>query len=61
MLKGDERTRDIPVVAVTARAMPGDEQRIRAGGCDGYVAKPIRYKEFLREVARFVDATHETA
>ena len=56
ILKDDEATHDIPVVAVTALAMSGDEQRIRAAGCDGYVAKPIRYKPFLREVARFLAA-----
>jgi two-component system cell cycle response regulator DivK len=36
---------------VTALAMEGDEEKIRAAGCDGYVAKPIRYKQFLQEVA----------
>jgi two-component system cell cycle response regulator DivK len=46
-LKGDDATRAIPVVALTALAMKGDEERIRAAGCDGYIAKPIRYKEFL--------------
>jgi len=51
ILKSDETTRAIPVIAVTAMAMRGDEERIRAAGCDGYVAKPIRYKEFLTEVA----------
>ena len=54
MLKGDRCTRAIPVVAVTAFAMSGDEQRMREAGCDGYIAKPIRYKAFLQEVARFV-------
>ena len=54
MLKDDRRTRAIPVVAVTAFAMWGDEQRMREAGCDGYIAKPIRYKDFLEEVARFV-------
>jgi CheY-like chemotaxis protein len=40
-LKGDPATREIVVLAVTAFAMMGDEERARAAGCDGYVAKPI--------------------
>jgi two-component system cell cycle response regulator DivK len=51
LLKGDDATRDIPVIALTALAMKGDEERIRAAGCDGYIAKPMRYKEFLATVA----------
>ena len=51
ILKSDETTRAIPVIAVTAMAMRGDEERIRAAGCDGYVAKPIDYRKFLKEVA----------
>ena len=50
-LKGGDATRAIPVIALTALAMKGDEERIRAAGCDGYIAKPIRYKEFLETVA----------
>lgn len=51
VLKGDPETRDIPVIALTALAMKGDEERILAAGCDGYIAKPLDYKEFLRRVA----------
>jgi len=50
-LKRDEATRSIPVIALTALAMKGDEERIRAAGCDGYVAKPISYREFLATIA----------
>jgi two-component system, cell cycle response regulator DivK len=46
LLKQDEATRAIPVIALTALAMKGDEERIRAAGCDGYIAKPMRYQEF---------------
>ncbi|MBF0516520.1 MAG: response regulator [Nitrospirae bacterium] len=53
ILKQDEQTRDIKVVALTAFAMKGDEQRMREAGCDGYVSKPIRYKEFLETVSSF--------
>ncbi len=51
LLKRDEATRAIPVIALTALAMKGDEERIRAAGCDGYIAKPMNYKEFLATVA----------
>ncbi len=51
LLKQDEHTRDIPVVALTALAMKGDEERIRAAGCDGYISKPLSYKNFLAVIA----------
>jgi two-component system cell cycle response regulator DivK len=51
LLKADAATRDIPVIALTALAMKGDEERIRAAGCDGYIEKPIGVKEFLTSVA----------
>ena len=49
-LKSDEATRHIPVLALTALAMKGDEERILAAGCDGYIGKPMRYREFLAAV-----------
>jgi two-component system, cell cycle response regulator DivK len=51
LLKRDEATRAIPVIALTALAMKGDEERIRAAGYDGYIAKPIRRQEFLATIA----------
>lgn len=51
LLKQDDATRGIPVIALTALAMKGDEARIRAAGCDGYIAKPMGYQEFLATVA----------
>lgn len=50
LLKANDATRAIPVIALTALAMKGDEERIRAAGCDGYIAKPMRYKEFLATI-----------
>ena len=51
ILKRDDVTRAIPVIALTALAMKGDEERIRAAGCDGYVAKPLAYREFLSTIS----------
>ncbi len=51
LLKAEPSTSTIPVIALTALAMKGDEARIRAAGCDGYLAKPIRYQELLATVA----------
>lgn len=51
ILKADPVTSGIPVIALTALAMKGDEERIRAAGCDGYIAKPLSYKSFLATVA----------
>lgn len=50
ILKSDPDTGDIPVIALTALAMKGDEERIRSAGCDGYISKPISHKEFLDEL-----------
>jgi two-component system cell cycle response regulator DivK len=51
LLKSDQATRDIPVIALTALAMKGDEERIRVAGCDGYIAKPLAYRDFLAVIA----------
>lgn len=56
ILKGDPATSRIPVIALTALAMMGDEARIRAAGCDGYVAKPMRYQELLATIAEQLGA-----
>ena len=51
LLKSEEATRAIPVIALTALAMKGDEERIRAAGCDGYIAKPLSYRDFLATIS----------
>ena len=62
LLKRDAATRAIPVIALTALAMKGDEARIRAAGCDGYIAKPLDYKNFLDVVsAQFMTPPLESA
>ncbi|HWD57347.1 MAG TPA: response regulator [Stellaceae bacterium] len=53
-LKGNAATRDIPVIAVTAFAMAGDEKKALDHGCDAYVAKPIVLKDFLNLIAGFI-------
>jgi two-component system, cell cycle response regulator DivK len=52
-LKDDDALRGIPVIAVTAFAMKGDEDRIRSGGCQAYISKPISVMTFLETVRRF--------
>ena len=53
-LKEDDTLREIPVVAVTAFAMKGDEEKIRQGGCEAYIAKPISVAQFMETVQRFL-------
>jgi len=53
-IKEDDELRTIPVVAITAFAMKGDEERIRSGGCEAYISKPISVSGFLETVHRFV-------
>lgn len=54
-LKSDSDLKSIPVVAVTAFAMKGDEERMLNGGCEGYIAKPISVPNFLDTVAKFLN------
>ncbi len=53
-LKDDEELKHIPVIAVTAFAMKGDEERFREGGCEAYMAKPISVQLFLDTVRQFI-------
>ena len=54
-LKADEDLASIPVIAVTAFAMKGDEEKIRQGGCEAYISKPITVSAFIETVRRFLD------
>ena len=54
-IKNTPELADIPVIAVTAFAMKGDEERIRQGGCEDYIAKPISVSSFLEKVKRYLD------
>ncbi len=53
-MKEDESLKSIPVVAVTAFAMKGDEEKILNGGCEAYIAKPISVTSFLETVKKFL-------
>jgi two-component system cell cycle response regulator DivK len=53
-LKADDELQGIPVVAVTAFAMKGDEEKIREGGCEAYISKPISVASFLDTVRKFI-------
>jgi two-component system, cell cycle response regulator DivK len=53
-LKDDAELRDIPIIAVTAFAMKGDEERIRSGGCEAYISKPISVGGFMSTIRRFI-------
>lgn len=54
ILKADPLTARIPVVALTAHALPEDRERAAAAGCDGYLAKPVEPRKVLEEVRRFL-------
>lgn len=53
-LKGDEALKSIPVIAVTAFAMKGDEEKIRQGGCEDYISKPISVSRFLEVIQTYL-------
>ena len=56
VLKQDPATKGINVIALTAHAMKGDEEKALAAGCGGYITKPIDTREFPKTVARFIEA-----
>ncbi|MBT8471484.1 MAG: response regulator [Marinicaulis sp.] len=54
-IKNNDELANIPIIAVTAFAMKGDEERIRQGGCEDYIAKPISVASFIEKVKRYLD------
>ena len=55
-MKTDERTKAIPILALTAHAMRGDRDRFLEAGCDGYISKPIDVKTFLTSIRSYLHA-----
>ena len=53
-LKDDEELREIPVIAITAFAMKGDEEKIRQGGCEAYLSKPISIVKFIETIRLYL-------
>ncbi len=53
-LKEDDELKEIPVIAVTAFAMKGDEQKIREGGCEDYISKPISVVHFMEVIQNYL-------
>jgi two-component system, cell cycle response regulator DivK len=51
-IRANRELAGVPIVAVTAHAMKGDDEKARAAGCDGFITKPINVREFTAEVAR---------
>ncbi len=54
-MKADKETEHIPIIAVTAFAMRGDEERIREGGCQSYLSKPIQVHSFINTIKEFIE------
>lgn len=53
-MKSDDRTNQIPILALTAHAMRGDKDRFLEAGCDGYISKPIDVKTFLTSIEQYI-------
>ena len=55
MMKADDDLKEIPIIAVTAFAMKGDEEKIRESGCEDYISKPISVTDFLEVVQKYLN------
>lgn len=60
-VKEDDELKSIPIIAVTAFAMKGDEEKIREGGCEDYISKPISVVDFLEKVQKFLHPSTENS
>src|ERR1700716_1055103 len=58
-IKEDDELRSIPIIAVTAFAMKGDEEKIREGGCEAYISKPISVGKFIETIRHFLGSAEE--
>lgn len=58
-LKYEDDLKSIPVIAVTAFAMKGDEQKIREGGCEDYISKPISVVKFMETVQKYLNPVQD--
>ena len=56
-IKDDDELKHIPVIAITAFAMKGDEEKIRQGGCEAYLSKPISVVKFLETVRDYLSVS----
>ncbi|MBT4482902.1 MAG: response regulator [Candidatus Latescibacteria bacterium] len=54
IIKSDETTRNIPVIALTASVMKSDKEKIYEAGCDSFISKPIEVNEFIKKIAEFI-------
>jgi len=59
-IKADAELRHIPIIAVTALALRGDEERVLEAGCDAYISKPISVASFLEEIKKFLGAENDS-